>query len=135
MGGLFGKSKSKTKVERKIPKPTLEEEQMLQRLMELTEEPYQTMPELQEALRQPFQSLNSPFGQALMEIIIGGYNDPSGMYWMRRFASNPANWGIQVEQKQGQGLGQRRRQGGGMRRGQNFWNNLLAYASAGGIQE
>lgn len=95
MSGLFGGSK-KVKVKRKIPKPTQEEKDLLKRLISFAEdkENYGIYNPLEEALKQPYQTMNSTYGRALMEVILGGYPMPPGVIWMQRFAAQPWVWGF-----------------------------------------
>ena len=96
MSSLFGGGHHKVKVKRKIPKPTQEEKDLLKRLISFTEDDgnYGAYDPLEEALKQPYQTLNSPFGRGLMEVILGGYPVSPGMIWMQRFAAQPWVWGF-----------------------------------------
>ncbi len=84
--GLFGGS-SKTKVKREIPKPTKEEQDLLNRLLDITNRPIEHYPGLVNELKNPYQSLNSPLGLRLMEIVLGGYARPPGFNRLLRYGA------------------------------------------------
>lgn len=86
LSGLFGGS-TKTKVKREIPKPTKEEQNLLKRLIDITNQPITHNPNFIAQLENPYQALNSPIGLRLMDIILSGYSMPPGFNRLMRFGA------------------------------------------------
>lgn len=86
LSGLLGGS-TKTKIKRKIPKPTKEEQDLLKRLIDITNQPITHNPNFIAQLENPYQALNSPIGLRLMDIILSGYSMPPGLNRLMRFGA------------------------------------------------
>ncbi len=102
MGGLFGGGSTKTKVKREIPKASPEEQTILKSILSAygidtdndgdVHATYQTLPELQNTLKHPYKTMESPFGMALIAKLLSGYTESPGMQYLNHFASMPQIW-------------------------------------------